>query len=88
MAALELNVSCPNVETGLVMGADPAETAAAVERVRPLCDQPLIVKLTPNAAETATLMSGVVIDLDQIKRRGALDDTKQPLVASARRGSA
>ena len=25
---IELNVSCPNVETGLVMGADPAETAA------------------------------------------------------------
>ena len=24
---IELNVSCPNVETGLVMGADPAETA-------------------------------------------------------------
>ena len=29
VAALELNVSCPNVETGLVMGADPAETALA-----------------------------------------------------------
>jgi dihydroorotate dehydrogenase (NAD+) catalytic subunit len=48
---IELNVSCPNVETGLVMGADPAETARAVERVRPLCPKPLIVKLTPNAAE-------------------------------------
>ena len=27
VAALELNVSCPNVETGLVMGADPGEVA-------------------------------------------------------------
>ena len=27
---IELNVSCPNVETGLVMGADPAETARAL----------------------------------------------------------
>jgi dihydroorotate dehydrogenase (NAD+) catalytic subunit len=52
---LELNVSCPNVETGLVMGADPAETALAVERVRPETDKPLIVKLTPNAAEPATV---------------------------------
>ena len=34
VAMLELNVSCPNVETGLVMGADPSETALAVERVR------------------------------------------------------
>src|ERR671923_1641909 len=35
VAMLELNVSCPNVETGLVMGADPVETGRAVERVRP-----------------------------------------------------
>jgi dihydroorotate dehydrogenase (NAD+) catalytic subunit len=51
VAALELNVSCPNVETGLVMGADPRETAALVDRVRPLTDKPLIVKLTPSAAD-------------------------------------
>ncbi len=51
VAMIELNVSCPNVETGLVMGADPAETARAVERTRPLTEKPLIVKLTPNAAE-------------------------------------
>ncbi len=51
VAALELNVSCPNVETGLVMGADPDETAALVARVRPLTEKPLIVKLTPNASD-------------------------------------
>ena len=51
VAMVELNVSCPNVETGLVMGADPAETARAVEQVRPLTEKPLVVKLTPNAAE-------------------------------------
>ena len=55
VAMLELNVSCPNVETGLVMGADPAETAAAVRRVKPLCDRPLIVKLTPTASEPAAV---------------------------------
>jgi dihydroorotate dehydrogenase (NAD+) catalytic subunit len=48
---LELNVSCPNVETGLIMGADPAETALALERVRPETAKPLIVKLTPNATD-------------------------------------
>jgi dihydroorotate dehydrogenase (NAD+) catalytic subunit len=57
VAMLELNVSCPNVETGLVMGADPAETALAVERVRPETDKPLIAKLTPNAAEPAAVAS-------------------------------
>jgi len=42
VAALELNVSCPNVESGLVMGADPGETAALLEHVRPLTSKPLI----------------------------------------------
>jgi dihydroorotate dehydrogenase (NAD+) catalytic subunit len=51
VAALELNVSCPNVESGLVMGADPGETAALMREVRPLTGKPLIVKLTPNASD-------------------------------------
>jgi dihydroorotate dehydrogenase (NAD+) catalytic subunit len=55
VAMLELNVSCPNVETGLVMGADPAETAQAVERVRNETEKPVIVKLTPNAADPAAV---------------------------------
>jgi dihydroorotate dehydrogenase (NAD+) catalytic subunit len=51
VAALELNVSCPNVETGLVMGADPGEVERLLEHVRPLTGKPLIVKLTPNASD-------------------------------------
>jgi dihydroorotate dehydrogenase (NAD+) catalytic subunit len=51
VSALELNVSCPNVESGLIMGADPRETAALLHRVRPLSGKPLIVKLTPNASD-------------------------------------
>jgi dihydroorotate dehydrogenase (NAD+) catalytic subunit len=51
VAALELNVSCPNVETGLVMGADPGEVGRLLDTVRPLTDKPLIVKLTPNASD-------------------------------------
>jgi dihydroorotate dehydrogenase (NAD+) catalytic subunit len=57
VALVELNFSCPNVETGLIMGADPGETAAAVERVRGLSDRPLIVKLTPNATDPAAVAS-------------------------------
>jgi dihydroorotate dehydrogenase (NAD+) catalytic subunit len=55
VAALELNVSCPNVETGLVMGADPDETSRLLAVVRPLTDKPLIVKLTPNANDPAAV---------------------------------
>jgi dihydroorotate dehydrogenase (NAD+) catalytic subunit len=51
VAALELNVSCPNVKTGMVMGTDPGEVAALMERVRPLTAKPLIVKLTPNGGD-------------------------------------
>ncbi len=51
VAALELNVSCPNVETGLEMGADPSEISALLDHVRQLTDKPLIVKLTPNATD-------------------------------------
>lgn len=51
VAAIELNVSCPNVETGLEMGADPWEISALLERVRSLTAKPLIVKLTPNATD-------------------------------------
>jgi dihydroorotate dehydrogenase (NAD+) catalytic subunit len=55
VSALELNVSCPNVETGLVMGAEPREVAALLDRVRPLTAKPLIVKLTPNATDVAAV---------------------------------
>jgi len=55
VSLIELNFSCPNVETGLIMGADPAETAAAVEILRPLTAKPLIVKLTPNATDPAAV---------------------------------
>jgi dihydroorotate dehydrogenase (NAD+) catalytic subunit len=51
VAGLELNVSCPNVETGLLIGADPREVTKLLHRLRPLTDKPLIVKLTPNATD-------------------------------------
>jgi len=55
VAMIELNVSCPNVETGTIVGADPAETAAALHRVRSLTAKPLVVKLTPNAVDPAAV---------------------------------
>jgi dihydroorotate dehydrogenase (NAD+) catalytic subunit len=53
--ALELNVSCPNVRTGLDIGADPGELAAVMREVRPRTAKPLIVKLTPNTADVAAV---------------------------------
>jgi dihydroorotate dehydrogenase (NAD+) catalytic subunit len=51
IAAIELNVSCPNVHTGLDIGADPRQLEAVVRTVRPDTRKPLIVKLTPNTAD-------------------------------------
>jgi dihydroorotate dehydrogenase (NAD+) catalytic subunit len=53
VAAVELNVSCPNVKTGLDLGADPSTLAAVLTEVRPRTRKPLIVKLTPNTADVA-----------------------------------
>jgi dihydroorotate dehydrogenase (NAD+) catalytic subunit len=53
IAAVELNVSCPNVKTGLDIGADPAQLADVVGVVRRHTRKPLIVKLTPNTADVA-----------------------------------
>jgi dihydroorotate dehydrogenase (NAD+) catalytic subunit len=53
IAAIELNVSCPNVRTGLDIGADPGQLESVVRELRPLADKPLIVKLTPNTADVA-----------------------------------
>ena len=55
VAAIELNVSCPNVATGLDIGADPVSLGALVRAVRPLTGKPLIVKLTPNTADVAAV---------------------------------
>jgi dihydroorotate dehydrogenase (NAD+) catalytic subunit len=53
ISAVELNVSCPNVKTGLDIGADPGQLEEVVRAVRPRTGKPLIVKLTPNAADVA-----------------------------------
>jgi dihydroorotate dehydrogenase (NAD+) catalytic subunit len=55
VAAIELNVSCPNVHSGLIVGEQPAETEALLEALRPLSAKPLIVKLTPNVADPAAV---------------------------------
>jgi dihydroorotate dehydrogenase (NAD+) catalytic subunit len=79
VAALELNVSCPNVHTGLTMGADPAEITALLGRVRPLTGKPLIVKLTPNAtdvpavARAAELAGADAVSLINTLRGMAID---------------
>ncbi len=55
VTAIELNVSCPNVHSGLIVGEQPSETEVLLEALRPLTEKPLIVKLTPNVADPAAV---------------------------------
>ena len=51
VAAVELNVSCPNVSHGLDLGIDPAAVQRVVRRCRDACRWPIIAKLTPNVTD-------------------------------------
>ncbi|MCE5196994.1 MAG: dihydroorotate dehydrogenase [Negativicutes bacterium] len=60
IAALEVNISCPNVkEGGMAFGIKPETAAAAVRAARQHTNLPLIVKLSPNVTDIA-LMAKVV----------------------------
>lgn len=47
-AALELNISCPNVSGGVDFGTDPKLCHEVVGAVRDCCELPILAKLTPN----------------------------------------
>ncbi len=52
IAAVELNISCPNVQRGgMLFGNSPELTRSLVGRVRAATQRPLIVKLSPNAPD-------------------------------------
>jgi dihydroorotate dehydrogenase (NAD+) catalytic subunit len=52
IAAVELNISCPNVrQGGMLFGNSPPLTRALVSKVRAATERPLIVKLSPNAPD-------------------------------------
>lgn len=60
VAALELNISCPNVHQGGMLFAQDASQAAAVTRaVRAVCTLPVLVKLTPNVGGIANVALAV-----------------------------
>ncbi len=55
VAAIELNISCPNVADGLLFSQDPARAAQLVARVRLETSLPLIVKISPNVTDPVAL---------------------------------
>ncbi|WP_042354176.1 dihydroorotate dehydrogenase [Bacillus rubiinfantis] len=56
VAALELNISCPNLKNnGLAFGMDEEITYQLVKAVRGVTDKPLITKLSPNVTSIGTI---------------------------------
>jgi len=55
LAALELNLSCPNVSGGVDFATNPEVTRRVVQAVRDVCPLPIIAKLTPNVTNVAPI---------------------------------
>lgn len=65
IAALELNVSCPNVSHGVDMGTDPRACRQVVEGVRAATSLPVLAKLTPNVTS--------IVEIARAARDGGAD---------------
>jgi dihydroorotate dehydrogenase (NAD+) catalytic subunit len=60
ISALEVNISCPNVECGgMAFGKDPDVSAKVTERVVKNTDKPVVVKLSPNVTDIRLVAKAV-----------------------------
>ena len=60
VAALEINISCPNVkEGGIVFGTDPHAAAEVVRAVKGASEKPVIAKLSPNVTSITEMALAV-----------------------------
>lgn len=59
VAALEVNLSCPNLEGGTMFALDPAAAAEVVAAVRAATTLPVGAKLSPNAADIGAVAAAV-----------------------------
>ena len=60
VAAMELNISCPNVSGGVDFGTNPRLAGEVVAAVRSAGDLPVIAKLTPNVTSVVPIAQAVV----------------------------
>ena len=60
IAALEINISCPNVkEGGIAFGQDPKCAEQITKAVKKVAKQPVIMKLSPNVTDIAEMARAV-----------------------------
>lgn len=90
IAAIELNISCPNVKAGgMGFGTKPSLAQEVVREVRKAVTKPLIVKLTPNVTSIAEIAKAVesegadAISLINTVLAMAVDaETRRPLLST------
>lgn len=94
VAAVEVNISCPNVRHGgLAFGTDPACASAVVRAVREHTSVPVIAKLSPNVTDITVIARAVeeagadIISLINTLSGMAIDvDTRRPVLGSVTGG--
>ncbi|MBT4500778.1 MAG: dihydroorotate dehydrogenase [Gemmatimonadetes bacterium] len=60
IAALEINISCPNLKQGgMLFGCQPTAAAEVIGAVRKVTHRPVIAKLTPNVTDVAEIARAV-----------------------------
>ena len=60
VAAIELNISCPNVKDGgIIFGTDPKAAAAVTQAAKNSTNKPVIVKLSPNVTDIKLMAKAV-----------------------------
>jgi dihydroorotate dehydrogenase (NAD+) catalytic subunit len=59
VTAVEVNLSCPNIEDGTMFALDPAAAAAVVDAVRRAIDLPVGAKLSPNSEDIIAVAGSV-----------------------------
>lgn len=89
VAAIEVNISCPNVSHGLDYGQDPALAGEVIQNVVSNTALPVIVKLTPNVtdvtevAESAALNGACAVTVANTVLGMAIDVRRRlPVLAS------
>jgi dihydroorotate dehydrogenase (NAD+) catalytic subunit len=55
IAAVELNLSCPNLKNKILVAQDPVATTRLVGKIKPLSKFPIIAKLSPNVTDIAEI---------------------------------
>jgi len=60
VAALEINISCPNVKVGgMAFGTDPVVAAEVTHAVKAVSDVPVYIKLSPNVTDIVSIAKAV-----------------------------